>query len=123
MVGLRLFAVVLGILLILLGLIFMAVSADTDLLHRLIVAVPMLVLGVFLVRKGIRECSDKTVVISRTVELSEDVDLENMTCKKCGARLSSNNIVLKDGTVFQSCPCCKTEYQIEGNSWQRKLSV
>jgi len=115
MVGLRLFAVVLGVLLILLSMIFVGASADTGLLHRFIVAVPLLVLGVFLVRKGIRECSDKTVVTSRTIELSGDVNLENMVCKTCGAKLSSKNIVLKNGTVFLSCLCCKAEYGMEGN--------
>lgn len=111
----RILMLVLGMFFILLSLIFLVASPDTDLLQRLIVVVPMLALGVFLVRKSIRECADKTVVTSRTIELGGDADLENMICKKCGAKLSSKNIILKSETVFLSCPCCKTEYQLEDN--------
>ena len=113
MVALRLFLLVLGMFFILLGLVFMIASADTNLLPRLAVGISMLAVGVYLLRKGIREHPDKTVVISRTIELSGDVNLENMTCDKCGAGLSSKNISLKAGAVFVSCPYCGMEYQIE----------
>lgn len=113
MAGLRVFMVVLGVFLILLGLMFMVASADSNFLPRLIVGVSMLLPGVYFVRKGIREPADKTVVISRTLELSGDVNLEDLTCKKCAAGLSSENIVLKAGAVFLSCPFCGTEFQIE----------
>lgn len=113
MVALRVFLLVLGMFFILLGLVFMIASADTNLLPRLAVGISMLAVGVYLLRKGIREHPDKTVVISRTIELSGDVNLENMTCDKCGAGLSSKNISLKAGAVFVSCPYCGMEYQIE----------
>ncbi len=104
---------VLGVFFILLGLIFMIASADSNFLPRLIVGVSMLLPGVYFVRKGVREPADKTVVISRTLELSGDVNLENLTCDGCGAGLSSESISLKAGTVFVACPYCRTEYQIE----------
>ncbi len=113
MAGLRIFLLVLGVFLILLGLMFLVASADSSFVPRFIVGVFMLLPGVYFVRKGIREPADKTVVISRTLELSGDVDLEDLTCKKCGAGLSSENITLKAGAVFLSCPYCRNEFQIE----------
>ncbi len=113
MAGLRIFLLVLGVFLILLGLMFIIASADSDFLPRLIIGFSMLAVGAFLIRKCIREPADKTVVISRTLELSGDVNLEDLTCEKCGAGLSSENISLKAGTIFVSCPYCRTEYQIE----------
>lgn len=113
MAGLRVFFIVLGIFFILLGLMFLIASADSNFLPRFVIGISMFAPGIFFVRKGVREQKEKTVVISRTLDLSGDVNLESMTCDKCGAGLSSENVSFKAGTVFVSCPYCKTEYQIE----------
>jgi DNA-directed RNA polymerase subunit RPC12/RpoP len=113
MVAMRVFSLVLGIFFILLGLIFMIAAADTNFIPRFAVGTSMVLLGGYLLRRGIKEPADKTVVISRTLELSGDVNLEDLKCNQCGASLSSDSISLKAGTVFVSCPYCSSEYQIE----------
>ncbi len=109
----RVLMLVLGVFFILLGLIFLIASADSNFLPRLAVGIFMILPGVYLVKKGVREPADKRVFITRTLELSGDVSMEDLTCDKCGAGLSSENLSVKAGAVFVACPFCRTEYQIE----------
>ena len=104
---------VLGVFFILLGLVFLIASADSNFLPRLAVGIFMILPGVYLMKKGVREPADKRVFITRTLELSGDVSMEDLTCDKCGAGLSSENLSVKAGAVFVACPFCRTEYQIE----------
>ncbi len=109
----RVLMLVLGVFFILLGLIFLIASADSNFLPRLAVGIFMILPGIYLVKKGVREPADKRVFITRTLELSGDVSMEDLTCDKCGAGLSSENLSVKAGAVFVACPFCRTEYQIE----------
>ena len=109
----RILLLVLGVFFILLGLVFLIASADSNFLPRLAVGIFMILPGVYLVKKGVREPADKRVFITRTLELSGDVSMEDLTCDKCGAGLSSENLSVKAGAVFVACPFCRTEYQIE----------
>lgn len=109
----RIFMLVLGVFFILLGLVFLIASADSNFLPRLAVGVFMILPGVYLISKGVREPAEKKVFITRTLELSGDISLEDLTCDKCGAGLSSENLSVKAGAVFVACPFCRSEYQIE----------
>ena len=109
----RVLMLVLGVFFILLGLVFLVASADSNFLPRLAIGIFMILPGVYLVKKGVREPADKRVFITRTLELSGDVSMEDLTCDKCGAGLSSENLSVKAGAVFVACPFCRTEYQIE----------
>ncbi len=109
----RVLMLVLGVFFILLGLIFLIASADSNFLPRLAIGIFMILPGIYLVKKGVREPADKRVFITRTLELSGDVSMEDLTCDKCGAGLSSENLSVKAGAVFVACPFCRTEYQIE----------
>ena len=109
----RIIMLILGVLFVLLGLIFMIASADGNFLPRLAVGISMLLAGAYSIRKGVREPAAKQVFITRTLELSGDVSMEDLTCDKCGAGLSSENLSVKAGAVFVACPFCRTEYQIE----------
>ncbi len=111
--AMKILLLVLGIFLLLLGLTFLIASTDNNFLPRLIAGVCMILTGAFLVRKSIHEQKDRTVFITRDLELTGDVGLEDLTCDKCGAGLSSENVSVKAGAVFVACPYCRTEYQIE----------
>lgn len=69
--------------------------------------------GVFLIVFGLRKSKTRNVVIRRELELSGDVNLENMKCNQCGGVLSSENVSIRAGAVFIACPYCSSEYQIE----------
>jgi hypothetical protein len=53
------------------------------------------------------------VTVKQEIELTGDVELEQMSCNNCGAALSKNSIDVKAGAIFVNCEHCGTSYQIE----------
>jgi predicted RNA-binding Zn-ribbon protein involved in translation (DUF1610 family) len=47
------------------------------------------------------------------IDLSGDVELEQMKCMSCGGALSKDNIEVKAGAIFVECPYCGASYQVE----------
>ena len=111
--ALRIILPVLGILVLLLGLVFIVAASEGNTVARVAIGLVMVVLGVYLLRTGLRKASGKTVVVDRNLELTGDVSLEDLTCRSCGAGLSSDNVTVRAGAVFAACTYCKTEYQLE----------
>ncbi len=96
----------LGVVVVFLGLVFIIGG-------RPLAGAVILGTGIFLTVWGLRNPRTRDVVVRRELELTGDVSLEDMKCRQCGGSLSSENISLKAGTVFVSCPYCHSEYQIE----------
>ncbi len=46
------------------------------------------------------------------IDLSGDVNLDTLTCKKCGGQLSPENITMVAGAPVVACPFCGTSYQL-----------
>jgi hypothetical protein len=107
---------VLGVLLLLTGLVFLIAAPAGNTLSRVVIGLVMLGLGIYLLRAGLRRepsTAARTVVVDRKVELTGDVSLEDLTCRSCGAALSSDSVSVRAGAVFVACPHCGTEYQLE----------
>ena len=102
-----------GVILILTGVVFLIAASEGNAAARVITGCVMVVLGIFLMRTGIRKQAGKTVVIERDLELTGDVSLEDLSCNSCGATLSSDQVSVRAGAVFVACPHCGTEYQLE----------
>ncbi len=47
------------------------------------------------------------------VDLTGNVNLEQMSCKSCGAPLSKKSVSMQAGAVFINCEHCGATYQIE----------
>jgi Zn finger protein HypA/HybF involved in hydrogenase expression len=47
------------------------------------------------------------------IDLSGDVQLEQMKCQSCGGSLSKENLEVRAGAIFVDCPYCGASYQIE----------
>jgi hypothetical protein len=47
------------------------------------------------------------------IDLSGDVQLEQMKCQSCGGALSKENLEVRAGAIFVDCPYCGASYQIE----------
>ncbi|MGC9520661.1 MAG: hypothetical protein ACP5HG_02110 [Anaerolineae bacterium] len=47
------------------------------------------------------------------IDLSGDVQLEQLKCRSCGGALSKGNLEVKAGAIFVECPYCGASYQIE----------
>jgi Zn finger protein HypA/HybF involved in hydrogenase expression len=51
--------------------------------------------------------------VTQKIDLSGDVNLEEMKCRNCNAPLTKDAIEVKAGGIFVTCPACGTSYQIE----------
>ena len=47
------------------------------------------------------------------IELSGNVSLEELTCRKCGGKLSADNVKMLAGAPVVNCPYCGASYQLE----------
>ena len=106
MKAVKIILAVAGVTLVFSGLVFVIGG-------RPVTGAVMLGIGVFLIIYGLRKPKTRDVVVRRELELSGDVDIESMKCNQCGGTLSSENVSVKAGAVFVSCPYCGSEYQIE----------
>ncbi len=106
MKAIKVVLVISGVVILLLGLIFLIGG-------RPVKGPIMLGIGIFMIVFGLRKPKTRDVVIRRELELSGDVNLEGMKCNQCGGILSSDNLSVRAGAVFVSCPYCSSEYQVE----------
>jgi hypothetical protein len=50
--------------------------------------------------------------VTYKIDLSGDVNLDTLQCRKCGGTLTSDNITMAAGAPMVSCPYCNTTYQL-----------
>jgi hypothetical protein len=55
--------------------------------------------------------SETTIV--QKIDLSGDVNLEQMKCRSCGGILNKDSITVNAGAIFIKCPYCGSAYQLE----------
>ena len=96
----------LGVVVVFLGLVFVIGG-------RPVPGLVILGTGIVMAVLGLRGTRTKNVIVRNELELSGDVRLEDMKCRYCGGSLSSDQVTLRAGTVFVSCPYCHREYQLE----------
>jgi len=106
MKALKIVLSIMGVVVVFFGLVFLIGG-------RPVSGAVILLTGAFLLAAGLRKPKTRDVVVKQELELSGDVALENMKCTQCGGSLSSENIAVRSGAVFASCPYCHSEYQLE----------
>jgi galactitol-specific phosphotransferase system IIC component len=47
------------------------------------------------------------------IDLSGDVNIEQMKCRSCGGILNKDSISVRAGGIFINCPYCSSAYQLE----------
>jgi hypothetical protein len=52
------------------------------------------------------------VEVVQKIDLSGDINLEQLTCRNCGGALTSKNISMVAGAPVVTCPYCNTSYQL-----------
>ena len=85
-----------GFILIFVGLVFIGITIG---------------IAVFIYRR--LHPKEEKVEITQKVDLSGDLNLETLKCKKCGAQLDKNSITVKEGAIIVTCPYCGSVYEIE----------
>ena len=102
-----LLAAVLGIL----GVIFV-VGAQGQWM-RVVVGVVLIAAATTLVWLARQQPKDTTTQVVQKIDLSGDVNLQDMTCRSCGGSISKQSITVKAGAVFVNCEYCGAAYQLE----------
>ena len=54
-----------------------------------------------------------TTTVVQKIDLSGDVNLQDMTCRSCGGSLGKESITVRAGAVFVNCQFCNAAYQLE----------
>ena len=94
-----------------LGVIFLA-GAQGQVMRVVVGGVLLVAAGalLWLVRQSPVQSS--TTVVQK-IDLSGDVNLEQMTCRSCGGTLSNDSISVRGGGIFVQCEFCGSAYQLE----------
>lgn len=110
----RILTVLVSIALIGLGVIFLIASAEGRTVPRLAIGASLVTCGgivaVFAARPPARR---EGGTLEQHIDISGDVDLQQISCRQCGGALSGDSISVRAGAVFVKCPYCGAEYQIE----------
>jgi hypothetical protein len=93
------------------GIMFIAGAQGQPL--RVVVGVVLLAAaGALVYLTRVRPQPQQTTLVQK-IDLSGDVNLQEMKCKVCGATLSEKSVEVKAGAVFVNCEYCGASYQLE----------
>jgi Zn finger protein HypA/HybF involved in hydrogenase expression len=95
----------------LLGIVFLAGSQGQ--IIRLVVGAVLLIAAIaiaYLARVQPKPGQTTTV---QKIDLSGDVDIQEIRCRSCNAPLSKDEIDVKAGAIFVQCDHCGATYQFE----------
>jgi len=104
-------AYTLAVLLGLLGIVFVGGSQGQAL--KIVVGIVFFAAAGALVWLARMQPAHSTHTIVQKIDLSGDVNLQDLTCKSCGGSLSENSVSVKAGAVFVNCEYCGAAYQLE----------
>ena len=112
----RYLPVFLGIILLLLGFIFLIGSAG--LMFNIITGLVMIVIGCLffvIVYRLEHAKAAQPQLVSQTVQvdLSGEKELRNLKCRDCGAELSEKEVGMISGGIIVKCSYCNSVYELE----------
>lgn len=83
------------------------------------VGILFIIIGLVLIWFGSRQKPPvKEENVTLQIDLPADVNLDALTCQKCGAALTTENITMVAGAPVVNCPYCGTTYQLtEDPKW------
>lgn len=107
----KLIAYPLAALLGLLGIMFV-VGAQGQVV-RVIVGVVLLAAGGALIWLARQQTKHVTTTVVQKIDLSGDVNVQELTCRACGGSLSKKSVTVEAGAVLVNCEYCGSAYQLE----------
>jgi hypothetical protein len=93
------------------GLVFV-VGAQGQWVRVVVGVVLWLAAGALIYLTRVQPQPSQTTVVQK-IDLSGNVNLEQMKCKSCGGALTDKSITVKAGAIFVHCEYCGATYQIE----------
>lgn len=105
----RIIAYVLAAALGVLGLIFVA-GAQGQVMR--IVVGGVLLLGAAAI-VALSRLAPVQTTMTQKIDLSGDVGVQDLVCRRCGGHLSEKSVSVRAGAVFVNCEFCGAAYQLE----------
>ena len=94
------------------GFAFLATISRGGTLRRVVLSIVCFAVSYLLVMLA-RKPVQHTHVHKMELDVTGDVNLEQITCKSCAAELSSDSVTVAAGAVYVKCEYCGAQYQIE----------
>ncbi len=107
----KLVAYPLAALLGLLGFVFVVGARGR--VMTMVVGVVLLAAAGALVWLAMQRPKQMTTTVVQKIDVSGDVNLQDMTCRSCGGSLGKESITVRAGAVFVNCQYCNAAYQLE----------
>ncbi|TFG65839.1 MAG: hypothetical protein E4H27_10480 [Anaerolineales bacterium] len=92
---------------------FMCIVGSQGVIARVIVGIILFAAAVVLVYLTRVQPTKQEITTIQKIDLTGDVQLEQMKCQSCGGALSKENLKVVAGAIFVDCPYCGAAYQIE----------
>ena len=108
----KLIAYPLAFLLALMGIVFVGAGARGQPL-TLVAGIVFMAAAAALVWLALQRPQQTTITVEQKIDLPGKVNIQEMTCRSCGAGLSKDSIAVKAGAIYVSCPYCGAGYQLE----------
>ena len=105
----RVVAYVLAAALGILGLIFIA-GAQGQVLRVIVGVVLILGAGGLI---ALSRLAPVHTTMTQKIDLSGDVSVQELVCRKCGGHLGQKSVSVRAGAVFVNCEYCGAAYQLE----------
>jgi hypothetical protein len=93
------------------GLMFI-VGAQGSMM-RIVVGVVLFAAAIALVWIAMQKPRPIETTLIQKIDLSGDVNLQEMKCRSCGGTLGKESVSVKAGGIFINCQYCGAQYQIE----------
>ncbi len=93
----------------LVGFVFLAGSQGQ--VHKVIIGIVMLGGAVAIGWLTKAKAPERTIV--QKVDLTGDIEKEQLKCQSCGAPLDEKSVSLQEGAILVKCPYCGTSYHLE----------
>jgi Zn finger protein HypA/HybF involved in hydrogenase expression len=78
---------------------------------RVAIGLLLFAVSLFLVFMAFRK--KETVIVEQKIDIGGEISPRLLKCRNCGAELNKDDMEVKLGAVFISCPYCNGQYQLE----------
>ena len=95
------------------GILFVVAAGQTGSWMRVVIGVVLLAAAGALVWLALQRPKQMTTTVVQKIDLSGDVNLQDMTCRSCGGSLGKESITVRAGAIFVNCQFCNAAYQLE----------
>ena len=80
---------------------------------RIVVGIVLFAAAIALVWIAMQKPKPIETTLIQKIDLSGDVNLQDLKCRSCGGTLGKESISVKAGGIYINCQYCGAEYQIE----------